>query len=262
MPRLELSISYGKNNGLIFSPSELLEQYLHGISICTRDGRAMSQEAISEKIRSAQKSIEQYLSIKLNRQVIQETRDFIRTDYKNWGFFKLTYPVREVLDLTGFISTTKQVEFPKSWLSSKITSEEDLLFRTVHVVPAGSDTTNTNSVVFIGITPNAGFFGVQNIPNYWNVKYCTGFKVIPSNLRDAVGKLATIQVLAVLGDILLGAGIASQSLSFDGLSQSISTTQSAENSAYSARIKQYAEELKKEMPKMKDWYKGIQFMSM
>lgn len=262
MPKLQLIASYGKNNGLIFSPSELLEQYLHGISICTRDGRAMTEEAIAEKIRIAQKAVEQYLSIKFNRQVVEESRDFVRGDYKAWGFIKVTYPVRQVLDLTGFISTTRQIEFPGSWVSFEVTSEEDLLYRTIHIVPAGSDTTHTNSVIFSGITPNAGFFGVQNIPNYWRIKYCTGFKVVPANVRDAVGKFAVMQILAVLGDILLGAGIASQSLSFDGLSQSISTTQSAENSAYSARIKQYADELKREMPKMKDWYKGLQFMSM
>ena len=39
------------------------------------------------------------------------------------------------------------------------------------------------------------------------------------------------------GDLVIGAGIANISRSIDGLSQSIGTTASAENSAYSARIK-------------------------
>lgn len=262
MPTITLSIPFRKNTGLVFNAYEILEQYLHGIPITTKDGRSMSIESITEKIRIAQKTVEQELSIKLNRQVLEETRDFIRSDYMQWGYLKLTYLIRKVVDLKGFMSTTRQIEFPGSWISSAQMSEEDLRFRILNIVPAGSDTTNTNSVAFVGITPNAGFFGVMNIPNYWRVKYSTGFTIIPSNIRDSVGKLATIQILAVLGDILLGAGIASQSLSLDGLSQSISTTQSAENSAYSARIKQYANELKSDMKQMKDWYKGITYSSM
>lgn len=261
MPQIVLSISYGKNTGLMFSPTELINQYLHGIPLCTRDGREIPQNTIREKIRAAQAQVEQFLSVKLERQILEETRDFVRSDYFNWGFMKVTYPVRCVTDLTGFIASTRQVEFPMSWVSSKYTTDDTLLYRTIHIVPAGSDTPNTNSVVFVGITPNAGFFGVQNIPNYWRIEYCSGFDVVPANLREAVGKLASIQLLALAGDILLGAGITSQSLSMDGLSQSISTTRSSNSSIYAARIKQYSDELSKNLLEMRDWYKGINFLA-
>lgn len=261
MPTIVLSISFEKNTGLMFSPAEIADQYLHGIPLCTRDGREIPQNTIREKIRAAQAQIEQFLSVKLTRQIVEETRDFVRADYFSWGFLKVTYPVRCVTDLTGFISTTRQIEFPMSWISSKYTTDDTLLYRTIHIVPAGSGTTNTNSVVFVGITPNAGFFGVQSIPNYWRIEYCTGFKEVPANIREAVGKLAAIQILAIAGDILLGAGITSQSLSMDGLSQSISTTRSSTSSIYAARIKQYGDELAKGMLDMKDWYKGMNFLA-
>lgn len=262
MGQLKFGIVYAKNGGLIFSPTELIENYLHGLPICTRDGHKPSPEVITEKIRIAQIQVEQWLAVKLTRQVIRETRDFIRSEYFQWGYMKVTYPVRQVTDLTGFISTTRQVEFPGSWVSSKVTDQEDLFYRTIHIVPAGGETTHTNSVVFVGITPNAGFFGVPSIPNYFAIEYCTGFKILPANIRDAVGKLAAIQLLAILGDVLLGAGITSQSLSLDGLSQSIGSTKSASSSAYSARIKQYMDELKEPLASMKDWYKGFNYMAM
>jgi energy-converting hydrogenase Eha subunit A len=64
--------------------------------------------------------------------------------------------------------------------------------------------------------------------------------------------------------LIIGAGIAATSISLDGLSQSIQTTQSAENSGYSAVIKDYSEKLfgkTKDDPFailkiLKDYYKG------
>lgn len=55
-------------------------------------------------------------------------------------------------------------------------------------------------------------------------------------IRDTIGKLAAIHALDIAGDLLIGAGIASRSLSMDSLSESIDTTQSAMYAGYSARI--------------------------
>jgi len=59
----------------------------------------------------------------------------------------------------------------------------------------------------------------------------------------AIGLLAGIHPMNILGDIIIGAGIATISTLFDGISQSINTTASAENHALSARILMHREEL-------------------
>jgi hypothetical protein len=101
--------------------------------------------------------------------------------------------------------------------------------------------------------------GVRVVPNFWHLVYTTGFKVIPYDLLGIIGKLSSIQLFAIIGDITIGAGIASESLSFDGFSQSISTNQGS-NSLYGSRIKQYAEELEKfDLPNVKSHYRGITF---
>ena len=92
--------------------------------------------------------------------------------------------------------------------------------------------------------------------------YCTGAKKIPRDILDAIGKLASINVLNILGDIAIGAGVANQSIGIDGLSQSIGTTQSAENNALSARVRMYTEELKRNLPMLRSRYKGITFTSL
>ena len=54
-----------------------------------------------------------------------------------------------------------------------------------------------------------------------------------------------------------GAGIASYSLGIDGLSQSISSTSSATNAGYGARILGYVDDLKKVLPILISKYGGM-----
>lgn len=261
MPTLNFSSKFDKNNDLVITSAKLLEYYFHGISICTKDGRRITEDTINQKIRTAQELLEKTLSIKLKKQIIREDRAFIRSEYEAWGHIQVTYPVRKVHEMNGFVNTTLQTKFPLEWVSNFESNDESLFQRLINIVPAGGLAV-TNSVVYVGITPNAGFFGASAVPNYWKLAYCTGFDKVPNDLLDVIGKLAAMQVFAITGDIVLGSGIASQSLSFDGLSQSINTTQSAENSAHSARIRQYQKELKEDLPRLINYYKGINLNSM
>jgi len=81
------------------------------------------------------------------------------------------------------------------------------------------------------------------IPHAWRITYAHGFKdgCIPTLMNEAIGRLAASSALIIAGSLGIGAGIASTSLSIDGLSESISTTASAENSIYSAQRKEHIE---------------------
>jgi hypothetical protein len=187
----------------------------------------------------------------------------MRGDYFSWGFTSLSYPLVEPLSLTGWINSTKQTTFPLNWISRAKSSQEDhQTNRNLHIIPGGDSSPTTNSVVFLGIVPNLNYLGMQNIPNYWTVEYVTGFKQVPPDILDAVGKMAAIEILAMIGDLVLHPGISSTSLSFDGLSESLSTTKSGQTSAYSARMKGYADDLKTQLSDLKNFYKGMSFMTM
>jgi len=262
MGSLTFDIKYRVNEGLILSPSELLEMFLYGIPITNKDNTKLSEEAIRMRLLSAQKQVENYLCVKLTRQVYTENIDFIRSDYMSWGFFKTTFPVNAPISLEGWIGTVRQIEYPVEWVSHHSASDGENLFRNLQIVPVGTtSTTVPAAVIFSGITPHLGFLGVDNIPNYWYVKYETGFNKLIYPIVDVIGKLAGIQVLALVGEITLGAGISSQSLSLDGLSQSLSAGYSGGNSAYSGRIKQYVEELKVQMNDLRNYYKGITYLA-
>lgn len=248
-------IKYRKNTGLVMSPAELLEQYFYGTPIKEQDGREMSENTIRLYIDAAQKEIEKFLNLKLKPQIIEEEKDFYWLDFRQWGFMRMTYMVRFPLDLIGFISDQEQIRYPREWLSFRKTSDGELYHRNLYLVP-GNNNVRTNAIVFSGVTPHLGFLGRHEIPNYWRVTYCTGFDKVPSDLVNFIGKLAAINIFHILGDLIIGAGIASQSIGIDGLSQSIATTSSATNAGYGARIIGYTNDLKLSLPKLDSYYKG------
>ena len=79
-----------------------------------------------------------------------------------------------------------------------------------------------------------------------------------SLLRTPVLVLAELDLgLDRVGDLLGGAGIASQSISLDGLSQSFNTTSSSTSAGYGARLIQYEKEIKAGLPKLRSYFHPI-----
>lgn len=78
-------------------------------------------------------------------------------------------------------------------------------------------------------------------------------------IERAISLLASALPLAIAGDLIAGAGIATKSISLDSLSQAISTTASATNSGYGARVLQYGRELSSVMTALRGKYGRINF---
>lgn len=79
-------------------------------------------------------------------------------------------------------------------------------------------------------------------------------------ILDFIGLTAALLPLDTAGDLILGAGISSQSISIDGLSQSISSTSGVENSGYGARAVQYGKRLEKIVKSIKRRYRAHSMM--
>ena len=80
-----------------------------------------------------------------------------------------------------------------------------------------------------------------------------------NNFSKGVIPSIIVSDLNIAGDLIAGAGIATQSISIDGLSQSVGTTSSATNSGYGARVIQFNKELKELMTTLRAKYKIIGF---
>ena len=126
---------------------------------------------------------------------------------------------------------------------------------TIEVVPGSGQITLGQTGSWLPLV----FNGQDYLPRAIRVDYTAGFsdrtvrgrQGIPALIKKYIAYLAAEGPLGTAGDLIVGAGIASQSISMDGLSQSVNTTSSATNSGYGARIIQYQKE-RKEMRKVID----------
>lgn len=260
MSTFTLNMKYEADASLPITVEELLPVYMVGIPLKGLTGDSLTYAQIENYIRDYTKQLETMLSLKIPLQMATERADFSRKDFNEWGYLRSTYFIMEVESLVGKLGG--EITYPNDWLSYE--TNGDGYMRNIFIVPGqsalSSNFTQSNAIVFSGAHPIFYLSRTSNVPFYWQLTYLTGFKKVPRDILVVLGKLVTIQLLNVLGDITFGAGIASKSLSIDGLSQSIGTTQSAENSLYSARIRQYGREMKDiDLPAIKAEYRSIVF---
>lgn len=247
MGQLTFTIKYKKNSGLVFSVAEIWAMYLFGIKIDGGQGTSFSNESIRKYIEMAQKQVEKWFNLRFCKQLVDQTLPYYRQDY--WQEFPIlltNYPVREPLSMIGMLNKMEQIIYPQGWLFCEYDTAMGQGKRRISVVPTGSSTTQGNAqVILTGITSQVGMQRFDNIPDYWRIQYITGWDIddLPMDLLNIVGMLATFGPLNVAGDLVIGAGIANQSLSIDGLSQSISTSISATNAGYGARILSYTKQI-------------------
>lgn len=244
------------------SPSELSEFYLFGIPMTNNNGLVLSPQAIKNHIANAQQKIENLFSIKLTKQVIEESRDYVREQFNSWGYIRTMYPIVYIDDLKGYINNIVQITYPKEWLSLKRITEV-AIYRNIYIIPntggQGGATMTQNSLVYNGVSPHLGWYGQTFIPNYWRTTYVTGWNVTPKDLFDFIAKMAAINVLGIVGDVLYGVGITNIQVSLDGVSQNTPLSRSASGGLFQGRIKQYTEDLKEAFPNLKNQYRGITF---
>lgn len=258
---MNLESSFSINGGLAMTVSQLRDIYMWGVRVQNQAGEELPDNIYEFYIKSAQKELEDILNIKLAPQVIEETRDYNYCDYATYGFLRCSYPVARPFWLKGLFGTAEQIEYPKDWLSTKRSNEiPEMFYKNLYLIPNQGGYTQSNAA---GVAFN-GIFGANliwrsrtYIPNYWRVRYLTGFTEIPADLLNVIGKAAAINVFHIAGDLILGAGIASFSLGVDGLSQSISSTSSATNAGYGARIIGYQDDIKKLLPVLQAKYGGF-----
>ena len=264
MPTIKYSIKYRKNEGLVMSPSELMALYFYGINIQSKDGTQLSEDMIKYQIKTSQEEVEKFLEVRLSVKFIEQTLDYYRDDYWNkFPILRTKLPVKQPLSLTGLLNGIEQIRYPSDWLNIKKDSEGNM-YKKIHIIPTGSITGSSGSVLLSGITAYYGLTALNDVPNYFTVQYLTGFDSdkVPFDIIDLIGKYAAIRLLYIAGDLIIGAGLSSISLGVDGLSQSISTTKSASSSAYSARINAYLKDIEVYSQKLKNYYKGISFTSL
>lgn len=245
----------------VLSVQELKDHYLFGVDLSDTRGCPFPDSMFEHYIKSAVAWVERRLDICLKRCIFTdsdaERLDFYRQDYYKYLRLQTNeFPIISVEAVKLVLPTEQEViDFDPSWFQIDKPSGQ------LEIIPGRGQL----SVITLGQTGAwlPLIYGWTDfIPHVFRVSYTAGFEPpIPSELVDLVGKVAAMGPLNVAGDLVVGAGIASQSMALDGISTAVSTTQSATASGYSARILEYRREIKETLAFLRNYYKGIRWVA-
>lgn len=252
----------------ILSVEELKTNYLFGLDLTDDAGNPYPDSLYAFFIKNAVNWLEIKLDLPIKRTEIEEERhDYYREDYDKYIWVELDfYPVIQIDEVKLVLPGESTVQvYEEDWIH--IQREMGQLQMLPGTGTAGSILLGAAGSWIPIIYGNNKF-----IPDAFRVKYVAGFgkptggvsnsgnpkiNEVPPIITELVGKVASFGPLNIAGDLLGGAGIASQSLSIDGLSQSFATTSSATNAGYGARILAYGKEIKEQLPTLQRYYKGL-----
>jgi len=262
LPEITEAIAYNQRTfteDLPISAAELRQNFLFGVDLKDGDGNEMPDSLIEFYIRSAVHWLEREIGgLAITPTTItNERHDYHTIDYTSYSFIKLfRFPVRSVQEVNVlFPLATKVINFDPSWFQVESSAAQ------VNLVP----TRGTLSTIIV--SAGGSYFpliysNISYIPHIFQVGYKAGFEKgkIPPDILELIGMKASMGPLNIAGDLIAGAGIATKSISLDGLSQSIGTTSSATNSGYGARILQYGKEIQSRLGLLRNNLAGIQMV--
>jgi hypothetical protein len=230
----------------------LRENYLFGVPLEDMYGNKMKDGMLDHYIKSAIEHVQRMLQITIKpTEINNEIHDYYNGDYTSWAFMQLhKRPVIEVTAMSMQFGNSKMFDIPTDWVRNHGISGQIQLFPVSGSSGSMILTQNGSFMPFI-----SGMY--QHAPSIWNISYKAGIEDIPEDMVEYIMKRASVGILQVWGDLIIGAGIANQTISIDGLSQSIGTTQSPEFSGAGARIKNYMDDMKELERALKDTYLGI-----
>jgi hypothetical protein len=164
-----------------------------------------------------------------------------------WIDILFPYPgLLRIDELFGQMANTRIVDIDTTWVEI---SERNGF---VQLVPFNQRA----AFQFIGLVWVESMRGRIELPNFWHFDAMAGLRQVDPVLQEIIAKKAAVDALTVAGHAFRG-GFASQSISRDGVSESVSYTASAIYGIYSATIEDYTKFINREIKQVKGRYRGV-----
>lgn len=245
----------------VWTIDEIKRVYLTGVDLTDDNNVPFPDEMFAHGIRTAIDRCEHELDLYLTPTRLVETYDFERLNYEKFMFVQLRARPTILVEscFLEYPAGQNVLTFPPEWFRLDRHAGE------LRILPSSG----TFSQFLIG--SGGGFLpvifgGNDMVPDLINITYFAGFELgvktkknpngLPNDIKELVGKWATFGPLDVAGDLTGGAAVASKSISYDGLSQSLNTTSSPMYAGYGARLERYDKEIKAMLPVLRKYYKG------
>lgn len=245
------------------TPAYMRENQLFGIPPVDGDNRLLPDEAIALAIRAGVHRVEKHLGITLGRKrysalpdspdALEEPGyDFDPSRFRiSYGYLRLRhYPVREVHAMELWLASAKVAVMPPEWIRLNKARGD------VQILPGALSNLSLPGSIALPIV--MGSFGGNVVPHLWRADYTAGMDC-PADMAQIIGMIASQALLIIISDSTI-AGIASQSVSLDGISESIATTSSATNSTYGANIIELEKRIKKWFEEIGPTYTGLRMV--
>jgi hypothetical protein len=245
--------AFGKNESLL-TVKDLKIRYLFGVDLTDEQGNEIPQETLQHFIDSAVSYMEHKLDIIITPRTFEENYDYRQVDYTAFNFLQLKKrPAIEVTEIKAqFPNNRDLVNYPEEWFVLEKESAQ------IQLSPV--EGTFNGLIVTQGGSYVPLLFGTRDYwPHLFKVTYRAGFcdDQIPVIINEMIGLQAAISIFEILGDLVLGPGVAGESVNIDGASVSKNLTASAMYSAYSARIESYRKKLDEYTDVAKKYYNAI-----
>lgn len=267
--------------GAIVTPDEIRDSFMFGIPLVSPDGHTITNPQIQMWIDHSIAMIERDLNINIKltqyryrMPLINQDRtdlvgvegidwqwedpyDFNRQNFNNFIFLKLRHkPISKIYTIHFRDALGMLIADITSWC--KPNYENGSLEFFPHSGALANMPLFAGSPFFVSQAPQA----IDNYPNAFFIDYDAGFssaehlKAKWPELFQIVGMISAIFVMIEMGEGRIS-GIASTSLGLGEISESFSTTASAENSMLQAKIKSYQSVIKEFYRENKRKYGGL-----
>lgn len=231
-----------------------------------RTGEHLPDAFYKAKLESAVAQVEKMLDIVILPRVVSEHHDFYRNDFESFMYIHTHHkPILQVENVRLEYGGGTVFNYPtKWWRVYKLYGQLEML----PTLMMGGDNLSLANV-YSGYPMVAGIPSLVGNSNYapqmFHVEYVAG--MLPPSRRgvtqphelhpdlwNLIIKIALREVFEQWGRLIIGAGIANMSISIDGISQSIDTTQSAMYGGASADIEQLDKDIKILYDTLKSYY--------
>lgn len=243
----------------ILTVKELKERYLIGLlsddgKLFDYKGREIPEATLQHNIVTAISYLETKLDLIILKTKFVEDYDYRAVDYTQFNFIQLKKrPLIDVDEIKARFPNNKDlVVYPKEWyVIEKEASQVQL--SPVEGSFSGLIVTQGGSYVPL-------IYGVRDQwPHLFHITYHAGFcdDQIPIIINEMIGMQAAIRIFEILGDVLFGPGIGSESVSIDGASVSKALTNTQKYALFSGRITSYKEQMKDYIDSVRKYYSGF-----
>ncbi len=231
----------------LITPAQLRMRHLWGLNLysaqkdpITGKPAVMDDPTLKEFIKEAVSLAEIEANIDIFPRQYTEKHAFDKAAHDSFGYMVLRHRPVYSIELLEMTPANEEAIFsvPLDWVDVGYLHQGqiNLIPLTLASQAGSAAVTSTGGALFLTV------FGHRHwIPSFWECKYTSGFKdmELPRALNQLVGVVAAMEVLSMLATTK--ANTNSTSLSFDGLSQSVSTPGA---DIYTPRLRELGEKRK------------------